>query len=406
MKKLILFLVCIGFSYQLFADSPLTSTEISRAYFDVPIVVKASKAKGELTVELMKYLKNKGNPIAVKIAIINELGLNAIGSFVDENSDFDSLQEGAYRKDNASIFYEYLNKKKKYTTNKEFLNQSNGDELICMAYFKAMDNYDVLDEALLFAKKAKIKNPKSYTTQIICALIEAQQAMSTDWCLVYTITNNVRTNKDLNKDLNAEAISIIFEYMDLYKNDCKTKTTQENSMKNYKKTISRNEAIQIAKNDVNRGILGTWIDYSLKNGNWHISSYSKSANPPKYYVINSENGEILLRLDNTDNPNQKEKLKVYLKNTQESAMKDYKKAIELAEALMIKNEFVLEEYNLVKLQNQFLYGKDEGMASSVWEIIYKTKNTVDEDEYRLRGGEVIIEVDLKTQIAKITGWGE
>ncbi|GEM_PF-5348983 len=35
-----------------------------------------------------------------------------------------------------------------------------------------------------------------------------------------------------------------------------------------------------------------------------------------------------------------------------------------------------------------------------------TKNTVGKDEYRLRGGEVIIEVDLKTQTSKITDWGE
>ena len=406
MKILIVLIAVLSFNHSVLADSPLTSTEISRAYLNVPIVIKASKAKGELTVALMKYLKKKSNPIAIKIAIINELGLNAIGGFVDENSDFDSLREGVDRKDNASIFYEYLNKKKKYTTINKFLDQADGDELICIAYLKAMDNHDVIDEAFLFAKKAKIKNPNNYTTHIICALIEAQQAMDTDWCLAYTTTNNVRTNKHLDKDLNTDAINIIFEYMDLYKKDCKTKNTQENSMKNHQKAISRNEAIQIAKNDAN-GFLGTWIDCSLKNGNWHINSHSKSANPPKYYVINPENGKILLRLNNTDHPNQKEKLNVYLKKSQENTMEDYKKAIELAEALMIKKELVLDEYNLVRLQNQFLYGKDEGMtASSVWEIIYKTKNTVGKDEYRLRGGEVFIEVDLKTQTSKITGWGE
>jgi hypothetical protein len=79
-----------------------------------------------------------------------------------------------------------------------------------------------------------------------------------------------------------------------------------------------------------------------------------------------------------------EKRKLKLKNPKESAIEDYKKAIELAEALMIKKELVPDEYNLVKLQNQFLYGKDEGMtASSVWKIIYKTKNTNGKDEYNV-----------------------
>ena len=89
---------------------------------------------------------------------------------------------------------------------------------------------------------------------------------------------------------------------------------------------------------------------------------------------------------------------------QKNDMNAYKKAVELAEALLVKKEIVLEEYNLVKLQNQFLYDSmDKGIkASSVWEIIYKIKNTNGEDEYRLRGGEIFIEVDLKTQTSKIT----
>ena len=93
---------------------------------------------------------------------------------------------------------------------------------------------------------------------------------------------------------------------------------------------------------------------------------------------------------------------------QKNDMNAYKKAVELAEALLVKKEIVLEEYNLVKLQNQFLYDSmDKGIkASSVWEIIYKIKNTNGEDEYRLRGGEIFIEVDLKTQTSKITNWGE
>jgi len=172
------------------------------------------------------------------------------------------------------------------------------------------------------------------------------------------------------------------------------------------KTISREEAILIAKNDAN-GFLGTWVDCSLKNGNWHIKASSKSANPPKYYVIDAKSGEILLRLDNTDNPTQKEKLNTYLNHPQKNIMEDYKKAIELAEKLMIEKKLILDEYNLVKIQNQFLYGEDKGKAAtSVWKIIYLVKRTDGEDVYMIRGGEIFIEVDLKTKTAKITGWSE
>jgi len=102
---------------------------------------------------------------------------------------------------------------------------------------------------------------------------------------------------------------------------------------------------------------------------------------------------------------EREKLK--LKKQQESTIEDYKKAIELAEKGMTKNKLILNEYNLVKLQHKALYGKDKGMAeTSVWEIIYRQKSGKEDDYLGIKGGEIFIEVDLKTQTAKITGWGE
>ena len=71
------------------------------------------------------------------------------------------------------------------------------------------------------AQKAKLKKKNSYTINIICALIEAQKAMGSDWCEVYNLTNNVRINDALQIDMKEDAIKIIFEYMDLYKDYCK-----------------------------------------------------------------------------------------------------------------------------------------------------------------------------------------
>ena len=45
--------------------------------------------------------------------------------------------------------------------------------------------------------------------------------MDDNWCEVYTLTNDVRTNENLIKDMREEAVAIIFEYMDLYKDYCK-----------------------------------------------------------------------------------------------------------------------------------------------------------------------------------------
>jgi hypothetical protein len=181
----------------LFADSPLTSTDISNAYKDSKIVQLAATTDGVLNDELMNYLFDSKNPIELKIALINKLGWNFDG------------------KSNSKVFYEYLKK-----NNLKDINEASADILICYAYLKALDNYFDVEEAIIFAQKAKLKNNKSYTINIICAVIEAQKAMDTDWCEVYKLTNNVRLNGTLIKDMKEEAVNSIFEYTDGYREYC------------------------------------------------------------------------------------------------------------------------------------------------------------------------------------------
>ena len=52
-------------------------------------------------------------------------------------------------------------------------------------------------------------------------LIEAQNNFKGDWCLVWKSTDKVRKNTRLKIDLADAAIKNIFEYMDLYKDECK-----------------------------------------------------------------------------------------------------------------------------------------------------------------------------------------
>ena len=203
MKKLPVFLIGLFlFSSSVYADSPLTSTDISKAYQALPIVQLASQKAGVLTKDLMDYLIDTNNPIEVKIAVINQLGWAVEG------------------KKNAPLFYYYLKEKKKYKNHKKFIKKGLADEWLCWAYLKAMDNYFNVDEAINYANIAMIKNPKSFTFNIITALIKAQKVSRGNWCEIYTYSNDVRQNKTLVNDMKKGAISIIFNYMDLYKEYC------------------------------------------------------------------------------------------------------------------------------------------------------------------------------------------
>ena len=185
-----------------YADSPLTSTNISKAYQDLSIVIKATEAEGILTNELIEYLLNEKNPIANKIALINELGWDIDG------------------KNNAAIFLDYLIQKQGYGDQEDFLNNGKDFELLSMAYLKALDDYFNVSEALIYAERALSKNSESYTYNIITALIEAQIATRGDWCKVYKSTDQVRTKTSLETDMRDEAVTIIFDYMDSYKKYC------------------------------------------------------------------------------------------------------------------------------------------------------------------------------------------
>lgn len=201
-KFLIFFSALILLGGKAWADSPITSTYFADEYFDVPIMGTAIKANGKITTELMDYLVNSKNPVDVKLAIINELSWDISG------------------KKNAEIFEEYLYKNTKFKNYNQLLKKADADILICLAYLKAMDDYNHPENALVIAKKAQAKNKNSYSIQFIRSIIEAQVNFD-DWCKVYTITHAVRENKKLKKDMRASAIIKAHEYCDGYKEYCK-----------------------------------------------------------------------------------------------------------------------------------------------------------------------------------------
>jgi hypothetical protein len=202
-RLFILFAVFLFTSLQIFADSPITSTPFSTAYSQEKIIQTTIKAKGIITQEIIDYLTKKGNPIELKMAVINQLG----------------WQEKV--KDNAVVFYRAINFKYRYKSEEEFKQKGDGDELLSYAYLKAMDDYQEVTPALKFAEAALEKNPKSLTYNLIAGLIKAQKAMDSDWCEVYKITDSIQQNSELTIDIKSEATQIIYKYMDGYKEFCK-----------------------------------------------------------------------------------------------------------------------------------------------------------------------------------------
>lgn len=199
-----LWLACLLFvlSGPVSADSPITSTPFSSAYSDEKIVITAGKANGELTLELMEFLSKPKNPIDLKMAVINELGWSQ------------------RIKNNNGIFSAFLVKKNRTRGEDEFMQKLTGDDLLSLAYLKAMDDYDDVTPAIRFANLALEQNPKSLTYNLIAGLIKAQKAMDNNWCEVFRIPDAIRLNSELTVDLRPEAIDLIFQYTDSYKEYC------------------------------------------------------------------------------------------------------------------------------------------------------------------------------------------
>jgi hypothetical protein len=187
---------------EVFADSPLTSSNFYKAYALVPIIEEASKCNGKLTDKLINYLADPIQPIDIKMALMNSLGWDIKG------------------KTNATTFIKYLQEKRGYSSIKDLKEKSSADELISIAYLKAMDGYFDVKDALEYSNLAISKAKKSYTILLINALIYSQTFGYGNWCRKYQVMEKVRTNSGLIIDFKAEGTKIIFDYINIYKKYC------------------------------------------------------------------------------------------------------------------------------------------------------------------------------------------
>lgn len=178
------------------ADSPLTSTPISDAYSDLDIVVSA-KSKSKMTKKFAKFLHSGKNDIDEKAAVINAIGWSLEGE------------------KNAELYAKYIFAK---NTDELDLSELEADDLFCLGYLQALDDYFNPEKSLPYLEEAVKKNNTSLTVSLIYTLAKAQSIMDDgDWCKIWDMTYRVLNDKSLWRDLREAAIKIIKDYMILYK---------------------------------------------------------------------------------------------------------------------------------------------------------------------------------------------
>jgi len=206
MKKILwvvlLFNVLFLFQKTSHADSPITATDFYEAYMDVKMVERAH-LEGVMGLEIAEFLTSPENPIDVKAAVINALSWRFDG------------------KNNAELYAYYLALLYHVSVTEldtEFLS---ADEVFCMGYLTAMDDYFHPEKALPLLEEAHKMMKDSFTVSIILSLARGQKVMDYDWCEVWRLTEEVLKNKELKQDLRPEATKMIVDYMVLYKEYCK-----------------------------------------------------------------------------------------------------------------------------------------------------------------------------------------
>lgn len=190
----IIFVMVMLFSLNVYADSPITSTQFYSAYADKDIVMNAHKS-GVLDLETAQFLASPDNPIDVKAAVINALGWDIKG------------------KSNADKYANFILKTSVAELTPE---QLSGNDSFCIGYLLALDNYFKSEKAEPFLERAKNQIPDSFSVAMVTAVVKAQGrtgAIQYFW----EEMNRIETDEHVIKDMRPEAVKIIYDYMTLYK---------------------------------------------------------------------------------------------------------------------------------------------------------------------------------------------
>lgn len=250
MKKFfLLFAMLIILASTIYADSPLTSTDFYRAYLDVPLVKKAAGSPGKLTKEMMEYLRNDNNPLDKRIALVN-----AVGWYVENQSTLRDYIEFCYDKyelengittDTAMIVldepyietvtpdntYDFSSDEEVVVVEEVVVEEIDGpymsqtvienatpEQLAVLVYLQAMSDYADTQNNYAFmeyAMQTPLLNRQSFMLPM--GLILAQTALDIgDLGNIYPAMHYYLFSPEI-QDMRPEAIEIIMDYIDLYK---------------------------------------------------------------------------------------------------------------------------------------------------------------------------------------------
>lgn len=215
MYRIFLFLTLM-LSSIVYADSPLTSIDLTEGYENDEMVQYAKAAGGDLDDRLLDFLLDDNNALNRRLVVVNAIGWE---EGITESRTYDFL---VALSDQLSMDLDML------TANdpEDLQDIISGETFLCLAYMAALENH-LESPAVLFDlievayNDAQVR--KSFTAMTVIGLMRAQHYMDYDWCLVYEQTEVLRQNKSSFKmDLSKEAYNNVFEYMDLYADFCFT----------------------------------------------------------------------------------------------------------------------------------------------------------------------------------------
>lgn len=208
MKRIVLLTTVFVFSLlitKVFAQTPITTADVYKAYMDLEIVERALE-KGNLDDDILKFLADKQNPIDEKMAVVNALFASSQAFSVE-----DSL---------AQKYVTYAHGKSLQEINKEDLLDY---EWFVVGYLDAMQNYQNLSVSKAFMENALLLNQDSLVVNLIHTLYTTQYKLTNQnlqgkdifnyWNeSIKSIGTNIK-NETTRFDIRPKALEYYFRYM-------------------------------------------------------------------------------------------------------------------------------------------------------------------------------------------------
>ncbi len=208
MKKIVFSITMLVFLLSVakgFADSPINTADVYRAYVDLKMV-QVAEEEGNLNQDILDFLEDEKNPIDEKMAVINAIFSSGEAFSIDESL--------------AQKYVTYVYDESLQELDEKELSDY---EWFIVAYLDAMQNYDAPSTSDAFMKKALSFNEDSLVVNLIYILYKTHYKImigehSGDdiysyWSESIKYISNGVEDLDIEFDIRAEALEYYFKYM-------------------------------------------------------------------------------------------------------------------------------------------------------------------------------------------------